>query len=80
MSLINNRDSKKRIKRVFEDFVNILDTKSDYYILNSLILQIVNENIVNITNENMTNENMTNENMTNNIIKKSEQSLHKNLV
>ena len=69
MSLINNRDSKKRIKRVFEDFVNILDTKSDYYILNSLILQIVNENIVNITNENMTNENMTN-----NIIKKSEQS------
>ena len=47
MNIINNRDSKKRVKRVFTDFINILDTKSDYYILNSIILQIVNENISN---------------------------------
>ena len=68
MSLINNRDSKKRVKRVFADFVNILDTKSDYYILNSLILQIVNENITNIAADN------TIEIPTNDNIKESEQS------
>ena len=68
MNQINNRDSKKRVKRVFVDFVNILDTKSDYYILNSVILQIINENIVNKVNGN------TIETLTNEIIQQSEQS------
>ena len=68
MNQVNNRDSKKRVKRVFADFVNILDTKSDYYILNSVILQLVNENILNVVADN------TNENMKTDIIKKSEQS------
>ena len=47
MNIINNRYSKKKVKKVFSDFVNILDTKSDYYIFNSLILQMENENGIN---------------------------------
>jgi hypothetical protein len=66
MNKVNNRDSKKRVKRVFVDFVNILDTKSDYYILNSVILQIINENIVNKVLDNI------NENTTNDIIQQYE--------
>jgi len=58
MNIINNRYSKKKVKKVFSDFVNILDTKSDYYIFNSLILQMENENGI---NENGINENGIND-------------------